>query len=55
MRATVSMRHASISTGHVLVGLIDQEDNAALRILTEAGIDSAALRADVSRRMTAVA
>jgi ATP-dependent Clp protease ATP-binding subunit ClpA len=44
-----------ISPGHLLIGLIDQGDNAALRVLSAAGADPAALRADVLRRMTAAA
>jgi hypothetical protein len=37
----------------MLLGLIDQRRNAALTLLTQAGIDIAALRADVLRRITA--
>jgi ATP-dependent Clp protease ATP-binding subunit ClpA len=44
-----------LSAGHLLVGIIDQGDNGALRLLAAAGADPAALRADTLRRMTAAA
>jgi ATP-dependent Clp protease ATP-binding subunit ClpA len=44
-----------LSAGHLLVGIIDQGDNAALRLLSAASVDPAALRADVLRRMAAAA
>lgn len=40
-----------IASGHVLIGIIDQPRNGALTLLAQAGIDIAALRADVLRRM----
>jgi len=55
LRTTAGLRLPSISTGAMLTGIIDQKDNAALEILAAAGADIAALRADVLRRMTAVA
>ena len=42
-----------ISSGHMLLGIIDQRRNGALTLLSQAGIDIAALRADVLRRITA--
>jgi len=53
LRSTVRLRQSSISTGHLLIGMLDQADNAALDILTAAGIDLAAVRADVAARLTA--
>ena len=44
-----------ISSGHLLAGIIDQGDNGALRLLTAADVDPAALRADALRRMAAAA
>jgi ATP-dependent Clp protease ATP-binding subunit ClpA len=41
----------ALTTGHLLIGLIDQGDNGALRMLAAAGVDPAALRADTLRRM----
>jgi ATP-dependent Clp protease ATP-binding subunit ClpA len=55
LRATVRMKQPSISTGHLLLGIIDQRHNAGLDLLTAAGADVAALRADVIRRMSAAA
>jgi ATP-dependent Clp protease ATP-binding subunit ClpA len=47
-------RH-EISSGHVLVGIIDQPRNGALTLMSEAGVDIAALRADVLRRINPAA
>jgi len=55
LRATVGLRQSSISTGHLLIGIIDQGHNAALETLAGAGADAAMLRADVLRRITAAA
>ena len=44
-----------ITAAHLLGGLIDQGDNGALRLLAAAGVDPAALRADLLRRMSAAA
>lgn len=45
-------QHASaLTTGHLLIGLIDQGDNGALRVLTAAAVDPVAVRADALRRM----
>jgi ATP-dependent Clp protease ATP-binding subunit ClpA len=60
-RATLvhAVRHAQqlgqreISSGHMLLGVIDQRRNGALTVLTQAGIDIPALRADVLRRIMA--
>jgi ATP-dependent Clp protease ATP-binding subunit ClpA len=56
-----AVRHASklgqhtISTGHLLIGIIDQQNNAAYGLLAQAGADVPALRADVLRRISAAA
>lgn len=53
---TVRDTHSpALSAGHLLVGIIDQGDNPALRLLAAADIDPATLRADVLRRMAAAA
>jgi ATP-dependent Clp protease ATP-binding subunit ClpA len=49
------MRHSSITSGHVLLGILDLGNNAALLILAKAGVSPGALREDVSRRLTAAA
>jgi ATP-dependent Clp protease ATP-binding subunit ClpA len=55
LRAAVSLRDSEISSGHLLIGIIDQGDNAALRVLAGAGIDPGVLRLDVLARITAAA
>jgi ATP-dependent Clp protease ATP-binding subunit ClpA len=39
-----------ITSGHLLLGVLDQQQSTAVSALTEAGADVAALRADVARR-----
>jgi ATP-dependent Clp protease ATP-binding subunit ClpA len=52
-----AVRHAhqhgerEITSGHMLIGILDQPDSGALAILAEAGADVQALRADVLRRI----
>jgi ATP-dependent Clp protease ATP-binding subunit ClpA len=53
VRQAQQLGQRQISSGHMLLGLIDQRRNAALMLLTQAGIDIPALRADVLRRITA--
>jgi ATP-dependent Clp protease ATP-binding subunit ClpA len=54
-----AVRHAhqhgarEITSGHMLIGILDQPDNCARAILTETGTDVRALRADVLRRLGA--
>lgn len=43
--------HRQISSGHLLLGILDQKGNGALTVLAGAGADIAALRADVVRRL----
>jgi ATP-dependent Clp protease ATP-binding subunit ClpA len=43
--------HWQITSGHVLVGILDQPRNGARTLLDEAGTDLAALRADIERRI----
>jgi ATP-dependent Clp protease ATP-binding subunit ClpA len=42
-----------ITSGHMLIGILDQRRNGALTALSLAGADIQALRADVLRRITA--
>ena len=51
LRATRASHHRSISSGHLLIGIIDQGDNAAIAMLTSAEVRPAQVRADVMRRM----
>jgi len=55
LRAAVRLRHRELSGGHLLVGIIDQGDNAALGMLAASAVDAAGLRADVLARMAAAA
>lgn len=55
LRAVRDTHSPAVSAGHLLLGIIDQGDNAALRLLVAAGVDPAALRDDVLRRMAAAA
>jgi ATP-dependent Clp protease ATP-binding subunit ClpA len=45
----------ALTSGHLLIGIIDQGDNGALQLLASAGADLTALRADTVRRMAAAA
>ena len=53
--AAVRSGDSEISTGHLLLGLIDQRDNAALRVLKAAGVPARALRQEIADRMAPAA
>jgi ATP-dependent Clp protease ATP-binding subunit ClpA len=55
LREAQRLKHNHISGGHMLLGIIREGDNVALRILARAGVDAGALRDDVVRRLTAAA
>ena len=55
LRSAVRLDHRHISSGHLLLGLLDQPASPAVSILTDAGVDIARLRDDVARRMIAAA
>jgi Clp amino terminal domain, pathogenicity island component len=44
--------HQQMSSGHLLAGILDQQPNGAATALADAGLDLAALRSDVQRRIT---
>ncbi len=50
-RQAVQLSHRQITSGHLLLGILDQKRNGALTMLARAGTDVAALRADVLRRL----
>jgi ATP-dependent Clp protease ATP-binding subunit ClpA len=50
-RLAVHFSHRHITSGHLLFGILDQPGNGALTLLSEAGADIQALRADVLRRI----
>ncbi len=53
VRLAHRLSQRTISSGHMLFGILDQDRNGALTVLTQAGADLGALRADVLRRITA--
>jgi ATP-dependent Clp protease ATP-binding subunit ClpA len=55
VRQAQQLSQRTISSGHMLIGILDQERNGALTVLTQEGADLQALRADVMRRITAPA
>ncbi len=55
LRLAQSRHDSSLCPGHLLIGIIDQGDNEAVRLLAAADVNLAALRADALRRMTAAA
>jgi ATP-dependent Clp protease ATP-binding subunit ClpA len=55
LRATLKLKSPEISTGHLLLGVLDTRGNAALHVLDMAGVNAGALRAEVTRRLTVAA
>jgi ATP-dependent Clp protease ATP-binding subunit ClpA len=52
LQATHRLRHRHISSGHILLGIIEQPHNGGVQALSVAGIHVGTLRADVLQRMT---
>jgi ATP-dependent Clp protease ATP-binding subunit ClpA len=55
LRQAQQQGQREIKSGHMLAAIIDQPRNGALALLSDAGVDIAALRADVLRRTAAAA
>ncbi|GAA4083538.1 Clp protease N-terminal domain-containing protein [Actinomadura miaoliensis] len=55
LRHALRLKHKSIGTGHILLGVLHDEDNPAVSILKTSGVDVDALRADVTRLITSEA
>jgi Clp amino terminal domain, pathogenicity island component len=51
LHAAQRLRHQHVSSGHILLGIIDQPGTPAVQTLRVAGIHVGMLRADVLRRM----
>ncbi|MBO0839051.1 MAG: Clp protease N-terminal domain-containing protein, partial [Actinobacteria bacterium] len=51
----VRLKHRQITSGHLLLGILDQPESGALNLLRRAGADVDALRADVMTRISAAA
>ncbi len=55
LQAARSFGQHGIAGGHLLMGMLDHRRGAAVGLLTKAGVDVVALRADVVRRLSAAA
>lgn len=55
VRQASQLNQRQISSGHLLLGILDQKRNGAVTVLTQAGADIAALRADTMARVTSLA
>jgi len=53
LREAVKLGHTSVSTGHVLLGLIDKDDCVAVQVLGELGTDLEQLRARATEEIEA--
>lgn len=51
LRTAVKQRDKEISTAHLLLGLLGQGDNAALQVLSGAGVTPGALREELARHL----
>ncbi|MFL6055455.1 MAG: Clp protease N-terminal domain-containing protein [Actinoallomurus sp.] len=51
LRESLALGHNYIGSGHLLLGLLREGQGVAVLVLTDAGVDLAALRADVTRRI----
>jgi ATP-dependent Clp protease ATP-binding subunit ClpA len=52
LQAARRLKHRNISSGHLLLGIIDQPHNGAVQALNVAGIHVGALRADLLQGLT---
>ncbi|HET9893526.1 MAG TPA: Clp protease N-terminal domain-containing protein [Streptosporangiaceae bacterium] len=55
LRVAQRSRARAITPAHLLLGLLDQGDNAAVRLLERAGVPVATVRADTVRRINTAA
>ncbi|HEY7225401.1 MAG TPA: Clp protease N-terminal domain-containing protein [Micromonosporaceae bacterium] len=55
LREAIRLRHTTIGTEHLLLGLIREGQGLAARILADAGVDPAALRRDIEASLRAAA
>lgn len=55
LRNALRLGHNHMGSGHLLLGILDQPGNPALDLLAALGVNVAALRADVRRRLTRAA
>ncbi|TDD69961.1 Clp protease N-terminal domain-containing protein [Actinomadura rubrisoli] len=55
LRQAIRLKQKHIASGHVLLGVLHDKEFLAVRLVTEAGADLGALRADVTRQLTSEA
>ncbi|MEU8119942.1 Clp protease N-terminal domain-containing protein [Spirillospora sp. NPDC049024] len=55
LRHAIRLRQKEIRSGHLLLGLLHDEDFLSARLAAEAGVDLEALRAEVRRLLTSKA
>ena len=55
LRHAIRLKQKEIRSGHILLGILHDEDFLSARLAAEAGVDVRALRADVERLLTAEA
>ncbi|WP_446474125.1 Clp protease N-terminal domain-containing protein [Actinomadura opuntiae] len=55
LRHAVRLKQKEIRSGHLLLGLLQDEDFLSAKLAAEAGVDVAGLRADVTRLLTSEA
>ncbi|MFG2000286.1 Clp protease N-terminal domain-containing protein [Spirillospora sp. NPDC048911] len=55
LRQALRLKHNHIGAGHVLLGILQDRDSRAVRVLVESGADLDALRTEVTRLITAEA
>ncbi|HUK71869.1 MAG TPA: Clp protease N-terminal domain-containing protein [Streptosporangiaceae bacterium] len=55
LRAAVGHKHNYICTGHLLLGVLDKDNQTVLRLLAGAGADVDTLRGEVRRRLAEAA
>src|SRR5437868_1028942 len=55
LRHALRLKHKHISSGHVLLGALHDEEFLSVRLVTEAGVDVNTLRAEITRLLTSAA
>lgn len=53
LREAIHLKHTGIGDGHVLLGLIREENGQAVAVLRECGVDTAELRRDITAALDA--
>jgi ATP-dependent Clp protease ATP-binding subunit ClpA len=53
LREAIAMRSTSIRDGHIALGLLREGEGLAMKVLADRGVDTAALRRDLTAALTA--